>query len=320
MHAWANPIRNPARRAGFTLMELLVVMGILVILLVIALPIFDYITGARSAEAGVNVASAMVGRARALALNREDDKYVGVLFYNEPDTDRDAMQIVEVDAGDIDTSLERYVSWQNSASYRQAIVTPPQRPADVVYSQVLDPTLGGAGSPYNNRPVVKRFEAIADSSGAGSHPANGTTFTNAYWGVRVVGNTIPVSLDAEVQYLPKGVRARVLMRRNAVSVSRPGMILFDKQGHVVVRRWGISRDSDTSIDGGEKLLDAMGFTTDLPITNDRESGIALTLFNEKDTGLSDLKDQAAIDTWVRGNATQYTVGLQTGELISVAQN
>ena len=331
-------------RRGFTLIELLVVMSILVVLLLVALPVFNYVTGARSTESGLNLAAAMIGRARALALSRSDDKLVGVLFYTNKDDDRDAMQIVEVEATNAGSELERYFAWQGSstgsptnpgggtaagsAAQYQKIRTDPTdpRPADTVYATALDP-LTGAGVPFIQRPVVKRYVAKNDSSN--SPPPGGTlsgtdmVFVNAIWDVSYLGNTIPVSLDAEVQYMPRGVRARVVKRVGSSPVGRPaGMILFDKQGRLVQRKWGITSDKDPTLDGGEKLLEAMGLTTDMPIADERTSGVAIAVYNDEEIVANDPKDPAQVDKWiVPAKATDdfgpsiYTVSLQSGELI-----
>src|SRR5437870_3269126 len=50
-----------SRRRGFTLIEILVVLGIIILLAAAAVPAFRFIVGARSLDGAQNVAGAMVG-------------------------------------------------------------------------------------------------------------------------------------------------------------------------------------------------------------------------------------------------------------------
>jgi prepilin-type N-terminal cleavage/methylation domain-containing protein len=311
-----KPPLNLLRR-GFTLIELLVVMSILVVLLTIALPVFNYVTAARSTESGINMVSAMLGRARTLALNRPDDKYIGVLFYSHPDQDRDAMQLVEVEPEETSVALERYAGWQQTAPYLGPSIVPTDPPnPDVVYFPSQNRDFPG---PFANRPMVKRFVALQNSTGQ-SPQAAGPTFDNAYWAVSQGGNTIPVQLDTEAQYLPRGVRVRVI-RRAAPNYALNGIILFDKQGRLVTRKWGIVNDNNTSVDGGEKLLEAMGQPfvaatgkfAELPLTPVQVTGLGIAIFNDAD--MAEPRTDASRETYAASDATHLTVGTQSGELV-----
>ena len=72
--------------------ELLVVIGIIVLLLVVAMPAFNFITGTRSIDGAQNNLSALLGRARAEAIARQ--QISGVLFFIDPATDRVAALLV----------------------------------------------------------------------------------------------------------------------------------------------------------------------------------------------------------------------------------
>ncbi|HEX8341504.1 MAG TPA: prepilin-type N-terminal cleavage/methylation domain-containing protein [Tepidisphaeraceae bacterium] len=310
---------NPAR--AFTLIELLVVMSILVILLVIALPVFNYITAARSTESGVNMVSAMLSRARTLSLNTSADTYVGVLFYPLKDDDRDAMQLVEL------TTLvppDRYAHWQIGGSYYIKPTAPADPPGpDRYFSQLPDPNLP---APFTNRPVVKMFEAVQASTGAtgnkpGAPPLTKAPFDNAFWVAKREGNVTPVLLDSEAQMLPRGVRVAVI-KQVGTTYDRPGIVVFDKQGRLSVIQWGIVNDSDPAKDGGEKLLEALGqpynATTgqydELPIGGDRVTAMGVAAYNDADVTV-DRNDITALRGWIENNATQLTVGTQSGELV-----
>jgi prepilin-type N-terminal cleavage/methylation domain-containing protein len=85
--------RGPARPRAFTLMELLVVIGIIVLVAIIAVPSFRALTGGRSTEAAQNQISAVLARARTEALGLEEPR--GVLFYRDLETQRVGMTLVK---------------------------------------------------------------------------------------------------------------------------------------------------------------------------------------------------------------------------------
>jgi prepilin-type N-terminal cleavage/methylation domain-containing protein len=80
------------RTRGFTLTELLVVISIIVLLLAIAVPLFNVLRGGRSVDSGQNVVSAMLQRARARAIGIQQRR--GVFFFNDQTNDRTAMLMV----------------------------------------------------------------------------------------------------------------------------------------------------------------------------------------------------------------------------------
>lgn len=89
------------RRGGFTIAEMLVVIGIILLVMAIALPAFTAIVGSRSIESARNVVAASLVRARAEAIRRGQP--CGVYFYVDPDTKRTGAAIVTLDPlSDID--------------------------------------------------------------------------------------------------------------------------------------------------------------------------------------------------------------------------
>ena len=91
------------RRRGYTMTEILVVIGIIVLLLAIGVPAFNLIRGGRSIDAAENQVAAMLGRARSNAIGLQ--KVHGVMFVldtrgdQEPGNDR--VLLLEVIEGDL---------------------------------------------------------------------------------------------------------------------------------------------------------------------------------------------------------------------------
>jgi prepilin-type N-terminal cleavage/methylation domain-containing protein len=84
-----------AGRGGFTLTELLVVIGVIVLMIAMAVPLFNVFSGSRSIEGGQNLVSAMLQRARARALAMQERR--GVFFFEDQATRKTAMLLVKID-------------------------------------------------------------------------------------------------------------------------------------------------------------------------------------------------------------------------------
>jgi prepilin-type N-terminal cleavage/methylation domain-containing protein len=89
-----SPSRRLLRERGFTLIELMVVIGIIVVILALAVPLFSVLRGGRSVDAGQNIVSATLQRARARAIWLQDRR--GVLFFDDQTTGKTAMLMVRV--------------------------------------------------------------------------------------------------------------------------------------------------------------------------------------------------------------------------------
>src|SRR3954471_20065455 len=79
-------------RSAFSLTELLIVITLIVIVLALALPAFNFITGSKSTDAAQNQVSAMLGRARNEAIGVQELR--GVFFYLDPATDKYTIALV----------------------------------------------------------------------------------------------------------------------------------------------------------------------------------------------------------------------------------
>src|SRR4051812_37942437 len=73
-------------RPAFTLTEILIVIGIIVLLLAMAVPAMRVLTGGRSIDGAENQLSAFLGRARGEAIALQEER--GVMFFVDPVSDR----------------------------------------------------------------------------------------------------------------------------------------------------------------------------------------------------------------------------------------
>lgn len=83
------------RRVGFTLVELLVVISVIVIVVGMSIPLFRAMSSDRSVESGQNIVSSMLQRARSRALGLQSPR--GVFFFEDQVTKKTAMLMVRID-------------------------------------------------------------------------------------------------------------------------------------------------------------------------------------------------------------------------------
>ena len=81
------------RRSGYTLTEILIVIGLIVVMIAVAVPVLNVLSGNRSTEAAENQVAAVLNQARAQAIALQ--KNVGVIFYVDPASQRYTMALVQ---------------------------------------------------------------------------------------------------------------------------------------------------------------------------------------------------------------------------------
>lgn len=96
VQAVSQPMTSTRRRAfarpratAFTLVELLIVMAIIILILVVAIPAYNAITGSRSIESAENQVSSFLGVVRSDALSLQEPR--GAVFFEDPGTRRITM-------------------------------------------------------------------------------------------------------------------------------------------------------------------------------------------------------------------------------------
>ena len=82
---------------GYTLTEILVVIGLIVILIAVAVPVLSVLSGNRSTEAAENQVAALLNQARAQAIALQMN--VGVAFFVDPASQRYTMALVGQEPG-----------------------------------------------------------------------------------------------------------------------------------------------------------------------------------------------------------------------------
>lgn len=89
-----NSIANRKSKIAnaFTLTEILIVIGLIVLLIAIAVPAFNLISGGKSIQGARNQISAALGRARAEAIGKQ--RTTGVMFFVDPRSGRTNCAIV----------------------------------------------------------------------------------------------------------------------------------------------------------------------------------------------------------------------------------
>jgi type II secretory pathway pseudopilin PulG len=214
----ANPIsirspqhrRDQARcRPAFTLTELLIVIGIIVLFVTMALPAFNLISGGKSIAGAENEISALLGRARAEAIGVQD--YRGVLIYRDAATDRYCGAVV----APVMPSFAAYPSWNNSSAYQQYnyVQYTPTPPGNITHYYVC--------------------QSYVPPSSTGSNPAP----PNGSWS-ECAPNAMDIEGNGDVQAFPAGVGVQVInncgMNTNNTRASNGylpiGVIMFDGTG------------------------------------------------------------------------------------------
>lgn len=108
--------RSGAARSprGFTLAEMLVIIGIILLVMAIALPAFTVIVSGRSIESARNIVAASIVRARGEAIRRGQP--CGVFFYVDPDSGRTGVAFVTLDALSDPDPYSEYMPFTRSSA------------------------------------------------------------------------------------------------------------------------------------------------------------------------------------------------------------
>jgi hypothetical protein len=322
-----SAIGNRQSAIAFTLTEVLIVIGIIVLVLAMAVPAFNFISGSRSIEGGENVCTAMLGPARNLAIST--GSFIGVAFYLDPVTERTTLAVVKVGEGLISTStdspfLDQYKAWRTGFAY----------PAGARVIFMTRDTTETPPSPQGKL-LTKIYERLDFDIGntTQSPVTSGPSFDNTHWAL-VVEGTLQTPVDeGDIQMLPPGVGAQLLNdpRGNTLLQGwdryvRIGVIVFDPQGKLAYIPYTIPATSAVG--------KALGLTSAInpPSANqlysqfgvvlyDRQTFLGQTGHSEQDmyTGLPsgfDDTTETSEEIWLDENSTLLMINRVNGTLMT----
>ena len=281
------------RLAGFTLPELLVVMGIIIIFIALAIPAMNVLSGSRSIAAGENNLQAALVRAREEAIASQQLR--GLMFTIDPGSDRVVATLVQEASppANVPASLA-FVTWLDTVPGREQLRLPPLIRLQTVFDS------------SSMQPLADRYLGY-------NPPPNGVG--NA--GVKVGG---VILFDGDGQLVVRQYGFRLLRTDPATGIATPSgiMDMFYLQSDPGTEL-PIAQGNDPFV----PFVTADGNVTNIP----PKSQLAVVLFDQKDfnahadssgNAFSDLDNQSnetAKETWIDGASTPLLVNRFTGTLI-----
>jgi len=232
---------------AFTLTEILIVIGIIVLMLALAVPAFNFITGSRSQNGAENVISAMLGRARSYAITNNLD--AGVVFFLDPVTQRTTMAIVtrglNGNASGSTPAEDAYYNYRGWTSQSWSTLPGAVPVFGNTQYQIGHEVIWPVADSSENKLLVTRSVHDASNTSATPMPAvpsvqpwTGTSGTASSANAGLYVDLLP---DSDFQVLPPGVGCQLIndpkhptsgTGTNADRYVRTGVIMFDPQGRL----------------------------------------------------------------------------------------
>ena len=125
-------------RRAFTLSEILLVVGVIVLVLGLAAPLFNVISGARSTEAGSNLLSSVLGQARSIAISTGTP--TGVFIHVDPASNRTKLTLVSLARSELD----QFNQYKGNKGLGAPAYSRPDRITGEPGDQVLTQITGGS--------------------------------------------------------------------------------------------------------------------------------------------------------------------------------
>jgi prepilin-type N-terminal cleavage/methylation domain-containing protein len=300
-------VRKDATVRGFSLIEILVVMGIITLLVALALPAFNFISGSRSTEAASNRLSAVFGIARANAIGVQRTQ--GVAIYHDKDTERTTAVLVELRDPVFPT-------------YAAGTPGPPPVPVSYTFGQYVV----FSGDSY------VCIQAYADAGAAETKP----NFANSQFWRELVSlpnrslNTTPVVeivAGGDFTVLPSGIDVRAVGNTYSFTLNvapfhryfSPAVFLFDASGHVVSTPIAILGEGILGQKmNSSKTVPVPPTTPPTPKPFQANSGIGLVVYDaEQFTNANPVATATVVSTenWLDENATPSMVNRYNGTLV-----
>ena len=285
------------RKKAFTLNELLIVIAIIVLLIGLALPAFNALSGSGSVESAQNQVSAFLGQARVEAIGVQEPR--GVLFFLDPETDRVNMAITravytEPVNGTIyfDLVTDRdFVALPNGVGC-QTIDSPSYQMSGNINDQYVgynaapaSAALGSTGALYGGMIVFDGYGKLM-SPGFGLHcSVNGiSTNTTAVGPLTTLGSLLAVG---SVNNAGTGTTARdfIVWTGDNPLLGGFGVVLFEREGYLNSVGGTTGRNEDYQI---QQPPNSTGFNG---------------------------TDEKTREDWIRSNATHLLINRYNGTLM-----
>ena len=295
----------PSSRA-FTLTELLVVMGLIVLLITISVPAFRFLTGNRSVEGATNVLSAMLGRARAdtIGLQEVDGVrlYRGVALYRDAVTQRVAGAFVE------------------SRVFKEWLAGTP------TVSQIHK-----LNDYARNVALTQFYICLQDHVDIGTIPLTNTLYwrqlsmTAAEYSNAIANNALflELVLDRDRILFPIGVDLRGAaswgVAPNVTRYATPAVILFNPYGDLAYKQYRLLDNSNLALQASRStianfLQPPVPFYAS-PAPLQCVSQIGVILFDSETFANQVFADQGATDNWLDANAAPVMINRYNGTLV-----
>lgn len=179
--------------SGFTLVEMLVVMGIIVLALTMAIPTLRYMTGSKSTQAAENTMAAMLARTRSDAIALQQPQ--GVLFLFDLATGRTELVEVKQTITSYDPAGVVYL---DLVADRDPLFLPPGIGAWTIKDTYVPPPTGAFTDPYLNY----RYLGYNNDTSSSTTPYTGSVITDK----AQIGGVILFDGQGNLMVTPYGFR------------------------------------------------------------------------------------------------------------------
>jgi prepilin-type N-terminal cleavage/methylation domain-containing protein len=327
-------MRGYSNSSGFTLTELLIVIGIIVLFVTMALPAFNLISGGKSIAGAENELSAMLGRARMEAIGIQD--YRGLAIYRDPATDRYAGAMVTFVAystypasGPTPVYPEySYVSYTAAGSPTHYYVAQMDVPGNATW---VAPATSPSPAPWAECPgpaqgtmdIEPDTDSLAFPAGVGVQvlndfsisPATGNKLGSVYLPMGVIlfgpnGGLAPPHYVALATYGHLGTLAHFFVYPSAATSNQYGIPAYTSPPPALTGQTVIS-SSFGLVAFDKQSFDTQNFYNGLPLPLTTAGATYGTT-----TGPQYLNSpEANADTWLNTNSTPLLINRYNGTLI-----
>ena len=269
--------------AGFTLIEMLVVMAIIVLAVTLAIPAIRSLTGSRSEQAAQNSIAAFVASARANAIGLQQSR--GVLFYIDKATDRVTLaQVMQspFQTGDPTTGVTAGIVYLDIAPNIDALPLPPGIRVWTLLDQYVPTATPVESNPFpgyrylgfdDTTPYVTGTMDKAKLGGVILFDAQGRLLVTEY-GFRFI-TKVPSLASTALQDLAFSTTTTTRANFGAASTSQYlrsqiGFVMFDRETFNLLQPGVLNPDGNAST--AESTIDPWIDTNSTPVLINRSNG------------------------------------------------